>query len=222
MEDIYNQFKDFKAFEVVFLDQDNKPQKLFCTVKSIETSTIIIDANNKDNENVFAELGDDLKLHIYTENGVYSASSKVLRADKGILNTEYEIAYPTNSKHSQRREYFRADLGIEFKMNVLVNEQTKENFVIESKTRNICGKGMSFIFDKDIENYDAINIELFFNEKSISTKTKLVYSKQVVQGNHPKFILAFTFTNISNKDIDFIVKKCFLHQLELRRKNKDS
>lgn len=221
MEDIYNQFKDFKAFEVVFLDQDNKPQKLFCTVKSIETTSIIIDANNKDNENIFAQIGDDLKLHIYTESGVYSASSKVLRADKGILNTEYEIAYPTNSKHSQRREYFRADLDVTFKMNILINEQTKENFLIDAKTRNICGKGMSFIYDQDIEKYDDIDIELFFNEKSINSKARLVYSRQIVQGNHPKFILAFTFSTISTKDIDFIVKKCFLHQLELRRKNKE-
>lgn len=221
MVDIYDQFKDFKAFEVVFLDQESKPQKLFCTVKSIETSSIIIDANNKENENIFAELGDELKLHIYTENGVYSATSKVLRADKGILNSEYEIAYPTNSKHSQRREYFRADLGVEFKMKIIIDKKTGESLNVDAKTRNICGKGMSFTFDRDIENYDDIEIDLFFNEKSINTKAKLVYSKQVVTGNHPKFILAFTFTTIPAKDIDFIIKKCFLHQLELRRKNKE-
>ncbi len=221
MDDIYNQFKDFKAFEVVFLDSDNKPQKFFCTVKSIETTSIIIDSNNKENNDIIAKLGDDLKLHIYTENGVYSASSKVLRVDKGILNTEYEIAYPTNSKHSQRREYFRADLNIEFNMNVLFDEVTKKSILIKDKTRNICGKGMSFIYDSDIDNYDSINVEMFFNEKSIETKAKLVYSRQVVHGNHPKFILAFTFTSIDTKDIDFIVKKCFLHQLELRRKNKE-
>lgn len=221
VDNIYEQFKDFKAFEVVFLDQDNSPQKIFCTVKSIETTSIIIDANNKENKEIFAKVGDELKLHIYTESGVYTATSKVIRADKGILNTEYEIAYPTNSKHSQRREYFRADLNVEFKIKITIDEQTGENIVIDAKTRNICGKGMSFVANMDIDDYDDAEIELFFNEKSIMTKARHVYSKQIIAGYHPKYILAFTFTNISTKDIDFIVKKCFLHQLELRRKHQE-
>lgn len=221
MVDIYNQFKDFKSFEVVFLDKNNAPQKIFCTVKSIENNSIVIDANNQKNKNIFAEVGDELKLHIYTENGIYTATSKVLLAEKGLINTEYVIAYPTNSKHSQRREYFRAEMAIDFKMKITIDEQTQENFEVEAKTRNICGKGMSFIFDKDFSAYEEIKISLDFKEKIIETSAVHVYSKQVVEGSHPKYILAFTFNEITQKDIDFIVKKCFLHQLDLRKKNRD-
>lgn len=220
MADIYDQFKDFKSFEVTFYNDNNELQKIFCNVKSIENSSIVIDADNAQNHNVFAKVGDDLKLYIYTENGIYSATSKVLLAKKGVFATEYIISYPANSKHSQRREYFRADLNVKFKMNVSapLGSGTDAGFVFESDTRNICGKGMSYIADNPFPEYDVITLDLFFDEKTINTMAKLVYSKQIVVGNKPKFIHAFTFTNIFSKDIDFIVKKCFLHQLDLRKK----
>lgn len=217
MVDIYNQFKDFKSFEVVFVDKEQQLQKLFCTVKRIENNRIVLNANNQKNENVYAEVGDELKLHIYTENGIYSASSKVLLATKGIIGTEYIIAYPANSKHSQRREYFRADLIIDFNMNI-ASENKDETITISGKTKNICGKGMSFISDKPFPDYNTINLTLLFKEKQIETHASLVYSKPIVIDNRQRFVHAFTFTNISKMDIDFIVKKCFLHQLDLRKK----
>lgn len=220
MLDIYNQFKDFKSFEVVYLDENGNPQKIFCVVKCIENDSIVLTAENQKNVGKSANISDELKLHIYTENGIYSATSKIINVDKGLLTTEYVIAYPANSKHSQRREYFRADLDIKFKMTVVVNEDNKESFTIESKTRNICGKGMSFVHDKDLGDYQSAHLKLSFFEKTVETSAILVYSKQIVVGSKPKYILAFTFNDISTSNIDFIVKKCFLHQLELRKKNR--
>ena len=219
MNDIYNQFTDFKSFEVVFIDNNGNPQKIFCAVKRIGNDNIVLSSNNEQNKNIFAKTGDELKLHVYTDNGIYSATSKVLNLEKGIINTEYVIVYPTNSKHSQRREYFRADMKVKFKMNVVTNNEKNESFTITSETRNICGKGLSFISNEDFPNYDSAEIELFFDEKIITTSANFVYSKQIVSGNHPKFILAFMFRNISVRDIDFIVKKCFLYQLEERKKH---
>ena len=226
MVDIYNQFKDFKSFEVIFTNSAKELQKIFCTVKSIENNRIIINANNQQNENVLAAVGDNLTLHIYTENGIYSASSKILFVSKGLVNTEYVIAYPANSKHSQRREYFRADMAIDFNMIVSANLEDESAtgfkneviFVVDSKTRNICGKGMSYIFDKPFPELTTIKLELYFKEKNISTSACLVYSKQIIINNRPKYIHAFTFIDITKKNIDFIVKKCFLHQLDLRKK----
>lgn len=220
MVDIYEQFKDFKSFEVTFMNKENVLQKILCSVKSIENNRVILDANNKTNKNIFADVGDDLKLYIYTENGIYSASSKILLVTRGLMNTEYIIAYPENSKHSQRREYFRADMNIDFKMTV--KDKDGNIFSTAAKTRNICGKGMSYVANKPFSDIETIDIELIFEEKTINTAATIVYSKQIVAGNHPKFIHAFTFTNISQKNIDFIIKKCFLYQLELRKRQQDS
>lgn len=218
MVDIYNQFKDFKSFEVSFLSSENELQRLLCTIKSIENNRIILDANNQKNKGVFANVGDELKLHIYTENGIYSATSKVLLVTKGILNTEYIIAYPANSKHSQRREYFRAEKMVNFSMELQTKDTAQNSITIEGLTKNICGKGMSYVSNAPFEDYESIEITLNFEEFAIETSASLVYSKQIIINDKPKFIHAFTFTNISQKNIDFIVKKCFLHQLDLKKK----
>lgn len=219
MFDLYNQFKDFKSLELVFLNSKKEPQKIFCSVKSIEAANIVLNAVNQENKNIFASVGDEVKLYIYTETGVYSAVSKIILATRGVFNTEYVISFPVNAKHSQRREYFRAELPIEFHMCILTSEDDPEkNLIMDAKTRNICGKGMSFITDSVFPEHEAIELDLIFPDKTITTAVRLVYSKQVYLANKPKFIHAFTFTDISQKNIDFIVKQCFLHQLELKKK----
>jgi len=221
MADIYEQFKDFKSLEATFNNENNELQKLFCNVKSADNNAFVLEANNKANKNIQANVNDELKLYIYTDNGIYSATSKVLEVTKHDKLTEYVIDYPTNSKHSQRREYFRAELCVDFTMDVKLSADSGSNKHLDTTTKNICGKGMSYIADKKFPKYDSIKINLLFDEKNIKTSARLVYSKQIVVGNRPKYLHAFTFTDISQKDIDFIVKKCFLYQLEMRKKGKD-
>lgn len=220
MLDFYREFRDFKAFEIHFNDSQDKDCRLFCNIKSIESNNLLIEVNENQNECPLPNPGDDLKVYIYTENGIYSAISKILSVQKGISSTEYIIEYPKNCKHSQRREYFRADLSVDFKIKCSSKENPKEQHIIESKTKNICGKGMCYISDKPFLTTENISVELVFLEKNVTTKATFVYSKQIIEGNHPKFINAFAFTSISQRDIDLIVKKCFLYQLELRKQAK--
>lgn len=220
MVDIYEQFRDFKSFEMTFENENGEEQKLFCNVKSVDNRALVIEADNKLNKNVHADVNNELRLHIYTDNGIYSADSKILEVTKQDKLTEYVIDYPSNSKHSQRREYFRADLTVDFKMDIKLPEGPEANKLVKATTKNICGKGMSYVADKPFCEYDSIKLDLLF-EKEIKTSARLVYTKQIVVNNRPKYIHAFTFIDISQKDIDFIVKKCFLFQLDMRKKGKD-
>lgn len=217
MLDFYNQFKDFKAFEIAFLNSKKELQKLLCNIKSIESNRIVLNANNQKNKNIFAEVGDELKLHIYTENGIYSATARVLLVTRGLVSTEYIISYPANSKHSQRREYFRAEIPVKFILTVFP-ENNAEPYVIEATAQNVCGKGMSYIAQAPFPDYYSLELEMFFEERSIKTSAELVYTRPVQIGGIPHFINAFTLTSISKRDIEFIVKQCFLHQLHLKKK----
>lgn len=220
MVDIYEQFRDFKSFEVTFEDENGDNQKLFCNVKSVDNRAIVIEADNKVNK-VQANVNDELKLYIYTDNGIYSAVSEVLEATRHDKLTEYIIAYPENSKHSQRREYFRADLYVGFKMDIIFSTDSGSGMHIDATTKNICGKGMGYVGDSPFPAYESIKLSLLFEEKTVKTSARLVYSKQIIVHNKPKYIHAFTFTDISQRDIDFIVKKCFLYQLEMRKRGKE-
>lgn len=218
MLDLYSQFREIKSFEVAFVNDEDVLQKLYCSVNSIDPSNVVVSANNKQNPNVFAKEGYDLKLYIYTDNGIYSATSKILSVSKGLLNTEYTIAYPTNSKHSQRREFFRADLNIDFKLKVIRSDDSTQTEIIEQKTKNICGKGMCYVAEYVFPEHESLEVELDFDGTKIHTLARLVYSKPFFAMNRQKFIHAFTFTTIDQKDIDFIVKKCFLYQLDMKKK----
>ena len=217
MADIQDQFKDFKSFEVVFHGDDNELQKIYCTVKSIENDHIILNANNEKNKNVEANVDTPLQLYIYTERGIYSSTSEILSVTPGSINTEYVITYPTNSKHSQRREFFRADIAVDFKMSILT-EDSHTPLIIKDKTKNICGCGMSYVDSNPFLAHKKIKVELFLEEKTIITSAELVYSKSFHVSGGERFIHAFMFTYIDKKDIELIIKKCFLHQLDLRKK----
>ncbi len=217
MLDIFKQFKDFKAFEIIFHAEDNTPKRLICRLQGIENDRIIVHVDNNKNHNVFAKVNDSVQMNIYTELGVYSASSKVLSIDKELTITKYEIELPEYSRHSQRREYFRADINVKFLMNV--TNMSNKTISIKGQTKDICGNGMSYISDEAFSNYSNIDLALFFDNRTVNLKVDLVYSRpQIVNSVCTKFINAFTFSEIAEKDIDFIVQQCFLYQLKLRKK----
>lgn len=217
MQDIYSKFTDFKSFEVSFVDSHKEPHRNLCTVKSIENNRIVLMANNHDNKNIFPNVDQELQLHICTDQGIYSAKSKLLSITGGLLSTEYTISYPSHSKHSQRREYFRADISVPFKMKVHKNNDINDFFFVDGSSRNICGKGMSFISDKPFMDASAIEVALFFDNHEIVTTAELVYAQPLRTSGAPKFVNAFTFTNIAVRNIEFIIKKCFFYQLDLRK-----
>lgn len=217
MLDLYEQFKDFKSFEIVFTDPKNDLQKLYCDVKRIENNSVILAANNKKNNNIVAPAGTVLKISIYTGHGIYSSTAKVLDVIEGRLFTEYVISYPENSKHHQRREYFRAEMPVDFKLTTPIVQEENANLIIDSKTKNISGKGMCFISDEPFPEHGPIDIELFFNDRSVNTLARLVYFRRILVNNIPKYVHAFNFTSIAPRDTDYIVKQCFLHQLDLKK-----
>ncbi len=52
-------------------------------------------------------------------------------------------------------------------MCVLISEEPEKNLVMDSKTRNICGKGMSFIADSAFPEHEAIELDLIFQIKQL-------------------------------------------------------
>ncbi len=241
MADIYSQFKEFKLFEVSFTDNIGKVNQLPCSIYSVEGDIMILLVKN-DKNIPKAKVGDLLHLRIFLDSGVYTATSNVLEINENSTDIEYSIDVPTDTKHSQRREYYRTDMPVDIEITISDNDKNdienvkadtpvdveidihsqNEHTVITGKTKNISGKGMCFVSDKNIEQSDAstISILLKFEERIITTEAKLVYTKEFVNSYGDTIYLhAFSFTNIHQHDIDFIVKKCFLHQLELRKQN---
>ena len=209
MADIFEEYKNLKSFEVEFFD-DVYMHRIMCKIKNIEPEKMLIISDNAKTGDIKPKVGDNLTLNVYSENGIYNSISKVLDVTDDGENTIYSISYPSQNKVTQRREYFRADLHIPFKMTI---QRAGKEDILYGETLNICGKGICIKNSKPFLPYDSIEVLLTFKNKEISTKAEYVYTRTGVEDGRPIFQHAFMLTTIAQADVDFIVGQCFLYQL---------
>lgn len=203
MQDIFYNYKNFKSVIMGFIDGNFSQQKFICSIDSVDAEFIVLSIDI-DEEKKFPVVGEEIILNVYSDEGIYTANSKILKKIVSETQIFYTISYPVNCKHSQRREYFRAKLHIPFVITVDNNQK------ISGVTKNICGKGICYNSYKPFPLYEnSLKIDMDFEGRIISTFAELVYSKTLVEDNKPKFVHAFTLTTISNDDVGFIVDKCF-------------
>ncbi|MBR1907687.1 flagellar brake domain-containing protein [bacterium] len=216
MSDIYQQYEDFKKFEIIFRDFNDEPHKIKGKVHSITSSSITVYSSIDKQKAVDIPVGTEVKVYVYTTNGIYYADSKILSTVKDEKFIVYMLTYPVNNKHSQRREFFRADMSVPLTVTVVKNVLNSQTDTFQVNSRDICGNGISFVTEFEIKDYEEIFISIQFPEKVVETAARLVYTKTKETEGIKLYTYALTFIGIANRDIDFIVKKCFLHQLKLK------
>lgn len=216
MSDIYQQYDEFKKFEIRFRDFNDEPHKIKGKVHSITSSAITVYSSIDKQKAIDIPVGTEVKVYVYTNNGVYYADSKILSTVKDEKFIVYMLTYPVNNKHSQRREFFRADVSVPLTVKVVKDILNAQTDTFEVNSRDLCGNGISFVTDYEIKDYEEIFISIQFPEKVIETSARLVYTKVKQVNDENMYTYALTFIGIANRDIDFIVKKCFLHQLKLK------
>lgn len=190
-----------------FLKPSNKleikvdDQSYFCTIYYVENEeiTVFLDSVTDLPEK-------DVEINIYAQDGIYNAKSTILSSNCLGEKVFYKLTFPTNIKHSQRREYLRADINAEFCL--VVEEIGEESKKISSVTKNICAKGLCFIADHLITTYKNIYVEIYLKDEVIKTHAELVYANPIRMDNTFKFLTAVTFTDISKDKMDFIAKEC--------------
>ena len=198
--DSYNFLKPSNKLEIIL---DNK--SYFCTIYYVENDklTVFFDKQTELPEK-------EIEINIYAQDGVYNATSRILSSNYLNETTFYMLSFPSNIKHSQRREYLRADIETDFAMTVEF-EGTQVDRIIAT-TKNICAKGLAFISDKQMNAYTKLDIELFLAGKQINTHAELVYSNPIRINNSFNFLTAVTFTDISKEEMNFITLQCMKYK----------
>ena len=194
--DAYSFLKPSNKLEIIV---DGK--SYFCTIYYVENDKLT----------VFFEKQTDLpekeiEINIYAEDGIYNATSRILSSNYLNETTFYMLSFPSNIKHSQRREYLRADIQTDFALTIEF-EGTQVDKIIAT-TKNICAKGLAFVADKQMSAYTKLEVDLFLAGKEIKTAAELVYSNPIRVDNTFKFLTAVTFTPISKEEMNFITLQC--------------
>lgn len=194
--DSYSFLKPSNKLEIIV---DNK--SYFCTIYYVENEKLTVFFEHQ------TELPEkEIEINIYAQDGIYNATSRILSSNYLNETTFYMLSFPSNIKHSQRREYLRADIQTDFAMTVEF-EGTQEDKII-AVTKNICAKGLAFVADKQMSAYTNIEVELYLAGKEIKTHAELVYSTPIRVNNTFKFLTAVTFTDISKEEMNFITLQC--------------
>lgn len=154
-----------------------------------------------------------LEINTYSENGVYSGESKVIDYKWEYKKRTIVIEYPKEIKHSQRREYLRANIKAKIELTIINEEETS---LIKAETKDICGKGISFYYDKPLSQFLKYNVKIKLKNREILSSCQLVYTKVAIVDNKPKFVNAFVLTGITIDDTKFISDVCMEFHLKQR------
>jgi c-di-GMP-binding flagellar brake protein YcgR len=199
LEQILEKYRFLKPSNKLEIIVDNK--SYFCTIYYVDNEKLTVFFETQ------TELPEkEIEVNIYSEDGVYNATSRIISSNYLNETTFYMLSFPSNIKHSQRREYLRADIETDFSLSVFLDGTEVEKIV--SKTKNICAKGLAFIADRQMSAYSSLNVDLFLEGKIISTNAELVYSIPLRVNNTFKFLTAVTFTTISKEEMNFITLQC--------------
>ena len=173
----------------------------FCTIYYVENDklTVFFEKQTQLPEK-------EIEINIYAEDGIYNATSRILSSNYLNETTFYMLSFPSNIKHSQRREFLRADIETDFSLTLRLDGTEVDKIV--SITKNICAKGLAFIADRQMSAYTDMEAELYLEGKIIRTHAELVYSNPVRVDNTFKFLTAVTFTDISKEEMNFITLQC--------------
>lgn len=194
--DSYKFLKPSNKLEIILDDKS-----YFCTIYYVENEKLTVFFENQ------TELPEkEIEINIYSDDGIYNATSRILSSNYLNETTFYMLSFPSNIKHSQRREFLRADIVTDFSLLTILGDEVTAK--INAKTKNICAKGLAFVADKQLGAYTDLYVELYLDGKVIKTKAELVYSNPIRVDYTFKFLTALTFTDISKEEMNYITLQC--------------
>lgn len=192
----YNFLKPSNKLEIIIGEKS-----YYCTIYYVEDDIVTVIAD----ENItLTEQNAD--INIFAEDGVYNAISRIVSVNELNGQLFYRLSFPVEIKYSQRREFLRANIETDFILSIKFDGEEIER--IETKSKNLCAKGLCFIADKPLRTYTEIDLTLFLQEKQITTKCEVVYSNPVRINNTFKYLTAVTFLDITQEEMNFITLQC--------------
>ncbi|EKE04207.1 MAG: hypothetical protein ACD_20C00097G0024 [uncultured bacterium] len=220
MADIYDFIKELAKIDIEFEDREDKFYSLKSYVKRVEENRILIDTPSHKGTTYHIPIGQVISLGIHAQDGIYLGESKIIDKELSSISGLW-ICYPYYTQHVQRREYLRVPLSIEAEIILFENIEKTKRRTQKIKIRDISGSGFSYFSTKPLLQYYDIECKIYLNDSDdepIISRCEHVYSNKLTSDNETKYINAFAFIDIPQKDVERLVKASFKYQVELRRR----
>ena len=207
----YRDFIKGKEKTEILVRTQSDTLRFFCTLDNIISNRIQVSKPINMNASFNFSQGQELEVYIYTKNGILKLNTKLISNDIASCTIEA----PDEAKRIQRREFIRVDMQVK----VLLKLDNKKT--IEAQTKNISAKGIKINLKEDISKYTRISAKLLFSQGSIETILHPIKIKKISINGKLAYGTSFAFIALTDKETDFIVKKCFEYQAKERRRKLD-
>lgn len=219
MNDIFDHLKELTKLDVEFSNENTHYSFLKSYIKCVEQDRLLIDPPSFKGTVYPIYDGQLITITISTNSGVYSGECKIIERDLSTISGLW-ITFPLSNRQIQRREFLRVPLKKKVEITLFRTAEKTENLQFNVETRDISGKGISFFTDSPLDNYYEIecNFSIDNSSNKIWSRCEHVYSKETPINGKITYLNALAFIELTNKNVELIVRECFKYQLEMRKR----
>ncbi len=201
------------------LNGENEKGKFYPSkvLEIIEPDELIIGGPMKKSQLVLLHKGEAIKVYYNVENrGKYSF-------DAEIISREYKRIYilrtkrTSNVRRIQLRDYFRLPVTLDVEKRFTLKGQNKETITELCEAKDLSGGGMKLYCKYEHVVGDEIQWKFKLNDNVLEGKATVIRVEEIDSFNY-KYSLGVSFTEISDKDREAIIKYIFEQQIILRIK----
>lgn len=207
MIDVYKLLKKLVKVDIIYTSESG--QQVSFRSEIIETfDDRILLACPVNNIAEFDIFGNHTKFTaiFYTEDGVLSGNITLMQNSVDDEKNIY-VSFPYNNQFCQRRENTRIPMHVDF--DLTLNGQQ-----LALKTKNISGRGIACMTKEPLPDFKNAQIILHMPSSSIKIICRKVYSKNINLDVEEPILNGIEFTEISDNDVNTIVKDCLKFQLD--------
>lgn len=199
---------NIKYVKILYANLVGNPVSIKAAIKRIDEKEIVICIKYEDEFSI--KCPQQVTLSIICSEGLYRTQTQLKSYSEGDSYIFMFLETPGSLEYQQNREYFRIPVTYKCVYYVDNNGQPAE---FDTQTADISANGVSIILPVHVFSEKDAEIEMMVEERLISAKIRYVRSEKIANG----YKLSFKYTEISNRDKDYISQVCIKKQLEEKR-----
>lgn len=200
--------ENIKYVKILYANMDGNPVSVKAAIKKMDEKEIVTCLRYEEKFDI--KTPQQTTLSIICSEGLYRTKTKL----KSYLIEEPYIFFfmetPSSLEYQQNREYFRIPAVYNCVYYVKNDGQTES---YTTQTMDISANGVSILLPNHIFSEEEAEIEMMVEERLVCTKIRYIRSEKTDGG----YKISFTYSDISNRDRDYISQICIKKQLEDKR-----
>ncbi len=197
-----------KYVKILLANLEGNPLSVKAAIKRMDEREIVVCLKFEKDFDI--NVPQQITLSMVCEDGLYRTQTKLKSYSCEAPYIFLVLETPSGIEYQQNREYFRIPALYNCVYYVNNNGQPA---TFNAMTSDISANGVSIILPVHVFSEEDAEIEMMVKEKLVSAKIRYIRSEKLEDG----YKLSFVYSEISDRDRDYISQICIQKQLEDKR-----